>query len=244
MQRLAKFIVDRVLNGGGALVFMGVQWLYLWTFPWFADYEADPRWGHNYVLSMAFLTVGLAYFNRRLLSSGFAFLAALLVIPTSLEIMPMSLEISMPMAFLVLVVLDILLEWNRTRELVLSEGAISWLDRNLLPLSYVMLAGISIIYFAVRVPSGTYETDIDTVVFDILLLPFVLLLLLERVKKGAYERLLRLASFFYGMATMIVLLVMLYDQPETHFNLYLTSGVLVLSIVAVAIARPGKSEPL
>ena len=63
---------------------MGILWLWLWVFPWYKAYVAEPHWGHNYAEALAFICVGLSYFNRRLLSDWLALLAALGVIPASL----------------------------------------------------------------------------------------------------------------------------------------------------------------
>lgn len=83
---LAKW-THRLLNGGTPLLLMGSQWLYLWVFPWHRAYLSDPRWGHNYAEAIAFVAAGVSYFNRRLASDVLTLLAALLVIPASLELL-------------------------------------------------------------------------------------------------------------------------------------------------------------
>ena len=92
MSRFVRAIDEKLLNGGTPLLLMGTQWLYLWLFIWYKTYLEDPRWGHNYVMSLAFLAVGLAYFNRRLLSDILSVIAAALVIPASLALLPHSIS--------------------------------------------------------------------------------------------------------------------------------------------------------
>ncbi len=108
MSKWAGLFVEKYLNGGTALILMGTQWLYLWTFPWYQSYINNPHWGHNYAEAIAFLAIGLAYFNRRLLSYILAFLATLLVIPASLELVPHSMTAIIGASLLVLTILDIL----------------------------------------------------------------------------------------------------------------------------------------
>ena len=90
MAKWYKTFVVKYVNVGTPLVLMGATWLYLWAFPWRAAYFGDPRWGHNYAESMAFLAVGLAVFNGRLVSDWVSLLSALLIVPVSLELWPVS----------------------------------------------------------------------------------------------------------------------------------------------------------
>ena len=108
MNRFIGFFQDRLLNSGTALVLMGAQWLYLWVFPWYQSYLRNPHWGHNYAEAIAFLAVGLAYFNRRLLSHVLAFVATLLIIPASLELLPHSLTAIIGAVLVTIVIIDII----------------------------------------------------------------------------------------------------------------------------------------
>ena len=88
MKRLSATMAEKYVNAGTAMFLMGALWLYLWVFPWFDAYLYDPHWGHNFAQALAFLAVGLAYFNGRLLSDFLALMASLLVIPASMELLP------------------------------------------------------------------------------------------------------------------------------------------------------------
>ena len=120
-------------------------------------------------------------------------------------------------AWVGLIVLDIIVERKRKRDLLQpsSQPLNFWLKKHVPRFSYIMLAHMALIYFLVRLPVGTYETDLVTKVYDGMLFPFVVLLLLEDMPgifKGALARPL---SYFWGMAAMIVALALLSDQTET-----------------------------
>jgi hypothetical protein len=244
MNRFVRFFHDRLLNGGTALVLMGSQWLYLWVFPWYQSYVHNPHWGHNYAEAIAFLALGLAYFNRRLVSYVLAFIATLLVIPASLEILPHSLTATIGGAMAMAVIVDIIVERRRRYDLgqTANRQLNYWLKKHLPRFSFIMLAHIAFIYFLVRLIAGTYETDLVTKVFDGMLIPFVLLLLFEDMAGIFNERRAKSLSFFWGMSTMIVLLGILSNQPETRPLLTFSVVVTILGIITLAAKRKCPSE--
>jgi hypothetical protein len=239
MSKLARVFVDRYLNGGTALVLMGVQWLYLWLFPWYHVYVADPRWGHNYTSAIAFLAVGLAYFNRRLASSILAFLAALLIIPSSLELIPHPATAIAGAVLMALIIIDIFVERKRDKDLCqpADDQRAFWLKKHLLRFSYLMLASMAVVYFLVRFPLGTYEVDIDTIIYDAMLLPFIVLLLLEDMPGIVDGVRMKRLGFFWGMITMIAVLVLMFDEPETWPIMAFTIIVTAIGIVAWVMAH-------
>lgn len=213
---------------------MGVLWLGLWLFPWFPEYLENPHWGHNFSESMAFLSVGLAYFNRRFLSNLFALLAAALIVPVALELLPHNITAVASAVLILLIIIDIIIERGGQHDLFepSQQGAASWLNKYLPCFSYIFLATLALTYFLIRLPAGTWETDPDTVVFDALLLPFVAVLLVEKLCEKPGRTWHAFLAFFSGMGIMIVLLIMLADQPETWPVLIL---VLLVTCVAAAI---------
>ncbi|MFC1892749.1 hypothetical protein ACFLYR_01755 [Chloroflexota bacterium] len=239
MKKWALLFREKYLNGGTALVLMGIQWLYLWLFPWYGNYVADPHWGHNYTQAMAFLVVGLAYYHRRVLLVIIAFLASVLVIPASLELVPTRFTIFAAAALLALVIIDMIAERGRQRDLLQPSGAplTFWLKRHLPRFSYIMLAHISLIYFLVRVPSGTWETDWSTRIFDALLVPFIVLLLLEDMPGITNATWMKRISFFWGMAVMLVAFIILYSHPEILPTVAITLVITVFGIFAMVTGR-------
>jgi hypothetical protein len=239
MYKWIEIILDKYINGGTALVLMGGQWLYLWVFPWYIAYINDPQWGHNYAEAIAFLAVGLAYFSRRSLSHVLAFLATLLIIPASLELLPHPMTAITGAVLLVLVILDMIIERRRKKDLLQLPGQPLnfWVKKHVPRFSYLMLGHMALIYFLVRLPLGTYETDLVTKVYDGMLIIFIILILLEDMSGIVDGILVKRMTFFWGMITMIVSLILLFDQPETWPTLALTLLVTLIGVTALLIKR-------
>lgn len=88
MNSLARTIAKKCINVGTPSVLMGAMWLYLWVVHWMDAYFYDNRWGHDYPEASASLIVELAYFNQRLISDVIALVAATLIVPVALELLP------------------------------------------------------------------------------------------------------------------------------------------------------------
>ncbi|MDD5083225.1 MAG: hypothetical protein PHU08_07640 [Dehalococcoidales bacterium] len=244
MNRFVGFFNDRLLNGGTTLVIMGCQWLYLWVFPWYHSYVNNPHWGHNYAESIAFLALGLAYFNRRLVSYVLAFIATLMIIPASLELLPHPATAIIGGVMAAAVIVDIVVERKRQYDLgqPANRQLAFWLKKHLPRLSFIMLAHIALIYFLVRLFLGTYETDTVTKVFDGLLFPFVFMLLFEDMPGITDETKAKRVAFFWGMAIMVVSLGILSHQPETQPALIVDIVVTILGIIALTSQRKHQLE--
>jgi hypothetical protein len=237
MSNIVKTAADRYINGGFPLLLMGALWLGLWLFVWYPAYVSDPHWGHNYAESTAFLAVGLAYFNRRFISDMLAFLAAAMIIPTSLELLPVSTTAITSAALTLLILVDMIAERNRAKDLFQPGGltTAAWLKKYLPCLSYILLGSLALIYFLVRVPMGTYEKDLDTVAFDAFLLPYVALLIVEKLVNGR-RTWPKLLAFFFGMLIMIMLLILMADEPETWPLLALVVLVTLLGVSGLYVS--------
>jgi hypothetical protein len=239
MDKLANVVVTKLINVGTPQLLMGIMWLYLWAFPWRPAYLAYPHWGHNYTQSLAFLCVGLAYFNRRLISEWFALAASLLVIPAALELLPHMTTASIGAAFAVLIMADWIIEWKRKQDLGQSSNRrlTLWLKKHLIRFAFIMLAHISFTYFFVRLPSGTYEDSLVTKVFDGMLIVFVTVALFEGAAKKCWGMAITQVGFFWGMLAIIVPLILMFDQPETRIFLAFSIIFSVLAIVSLLSTR-------
>jgi hypothetical protein len=239
VRRLSKIIVDRAINAGTPLLLMGSMWLSLWLFPWRPAYIAEPHWGHNYTQSLAFLCVGLAYFNRRFISELLALLASLLVIPAALELLPHPVTALAGGTLAALIIVDLLIERGRKDDLAApaNRRLALWLKRHMTRFSLIMLAHISVIYFFVRLPAGTYEHDPVTVVFDGMLVAYVLLALMERAVPALGRFPLTRLAFFWGMLTIIVALIILSRQPVTWPYLGVSLLVTAVAVTSLVAAR-------
>jgi hypothetical protein len=236
MNRLIRAVAEKCLNGGLPLLLMGILWLGLWLFAWYSAYLQDPHWGHNYAESTAFLAVGLAYFNRRFLSDVLAFLVAIMIIPTSLELLPVTVTAITSAVLTALIIADIIVELKPADDLFRPREAkrADCLKKYLPCLSYIMLASLALIYFLIRVPAGTYETDIETVAFDALLVPYVVLLIIEKLT-GERRTWPKLLAFFFGMLIMIMLLILMADEPATRPVLAFVSIVTALGVIDLVL---------
>ena len=239
MRKNAALFQEKYLNGGTALVLMGAQWLYLWAVPWYHVYRDYPHWGHNYAEAIAFLCIGLAYYNRRLASYILAFVATTLVIPASLELVSHSVTVIIGVVLLALIIADIAIERKREHDWgqPANQRLTFWLKRHLPRFSYIMLAHMALIYFFVRLPAGTYETDLVTKVFDGMVIPFVFMLLFEDMAGITNGSVAKRLGFFWGMAAMIVSLGLLSNQPETWPHLIFTSLVTAFGIASLIVKQ-------
>jgi hypothetical protein len=231
MGRLWNFFEEKCVNGGLPLVLMGTLWLLLWLFPWFQDYIGDNRWGHNYAESMAFLSVGLAYFNRKFFSDVLALLATLLIIPASLELIPPYVTAILAAVIVAFIIADIVAE--RKRSYSAASNQVTMFVQRYFPLFlYVLLAALPMIYFLVRVPAGTWETDIDTILFDALILPFLISLIIENITVR-FKKLMKRICFFLGLGVMIVVLYFMLDEPVTWPVLGFVCLVFALGLISI-----------
>ncbi len=235
MNDWARTTVTKYLNVGTPLVLMGALWLYLWVFPWHQAYVYDPRWGHNYAEALAFLAVGLAYFNRRFMSDVLVFLAATLIIPASLELLPHPVTAIVGGVLVALIILDMIIERGRENDLgqPSNKRLRFWLKNHLLRFAYIMLGHLALTYFLVRLPGGTYETELVTKVYDGMLVPFIILALLEGSVRALGGIPTARLGFFWGMLTMLVSLILLINQSETWVCLGITVVVSALAIAAL-----------
>ncbi len=163
----------------------------------------------------------------------------MLVIPASLELVPTGFTIFAAAALLLLGIIDMIAERGRQRDLLQPSGAplTFWLKRHMPRFSYIMLAHISLIYFLVRVPSGTWETDWSTRIFNALLVPFIVLLLLEDMPGITNATWMKRISFFWGMAVMLVAFIILYSHPEILPTAAITLVITVFGIFALVTGR-------
>ena len=218
---------------------MGAEWLYLWLVPWYQSFIDNPHWGHNYSEAAAFLVLGLAYFNRRIVTDLLAFIATLLIIPAALELIPHPATALTSGGIFLLTILDMFVERKRSRDLwqPSNQRLSFWLKKHIPRFSYIMLAHIALIYFLVRVPTGTYETDLVTKVFDGMMILLVVLLLMEDMAGIVNSVFAKRVAFFWGMLTTLVSLVILANQPETYPALAITIIITAIGIAALRVQQ-------
>jgi hypothetical protein len=235
MRKFASAVNEKLLNAGTPLLLMGIQWLYLWLFPWYKTYLENPAWGHNFVMSLAFFAVGLAYFSRKLLTDILSFIAAALIIPTTFGLIASSTSSIISSALVLLIIVDIIFERGYPLFQSTNSSAVDWLKKYLICFSYVLLVSLPPCYFLVELGAGTCDADLDSILFNIALLPFIILLLLERLPMAKNKVIVGRLGFFWGMLTMVVILAFMVDQPETLPNLVLSSLVTAAGLAALLL---------
>ena len=242
MNSLARTVARKYINVGTPLVLMGAMWLYLWVFHWREAYFSDPRWGHNYLEAAAFLIVGLAYFNRRLISDMIALIASVTIVPVSLELLPHNITAIAGGVMIVLTIIDMFVERKRDADLAqpANKRFSFWLKGHLLRFALVMLAHLSLIFFLVRVPADTYEkNELVTWVFDGGMILVAILGLLDGAVKKLGSVSVPLLGFFAGMATIIAscVILLLKGDAELWPPLGITLVATVAGIAALLISR-------
>ena len=138
-----------------------------------------------------------------------------------------------------LIILDWIVERKREQDLGQpgSKRLFFWLKKHVPRFSFIMLGHLPLIYFIVRLPLGTYETDLVTKVYDGMVVPFVILALLEGSVSSLGSLSIPKLGFFWGMLTIIVSLILLFSQPETWVCMAITVAVTVIGIVALVAER-------
>ena len=145
-----------------------------------------------------------------------------------------------------LTIIDMIIERKRETDLLqpASRRFAFWLKGHVLRFAFVMLAHLALISFLVRLPLGTYETDLVTKVFDAALIPIAILGLLDGAVKKLGSISVPQLGFFAGMATIIVSLVILISDPATWVCMAIALIVTIAAIVALIRARqPETGEP-
>jgi hypothetical protein len=186
----------------------------------------------------------LAYFGRRFLSDLLAFIASLLVIPAALELLPHPVTAIAGGVLGALIIVDLLAERGRKDDWAAPRNRrlTFWLKRHTTRFALLMLAHVALIYYVVRLPAGTYETDVVTMVFNAMLVVYVLLALMEGAVQALWGASVARLSFFWGMLTIVVSLLILRHQPETWPYLAMSLLVTALAIAGLIAARkPAKA---
>jgi hypothetical protein len=144
----------------------------------------------------------------------------------------------------VLIIVDMIVERGRKDDLLQPSNRrlTFWLKRHLLRFAFFMLAHLALIYYFVRLPSGTYEDELVTQVYDAMLFVFMILAMLEGSVKQLWGIPPQWLSFFWGMLTTIVALILLFWQPETRILLVLTLALTAVGIVALIKNRQADAK--
>ena len=186
-----KFELDKMMTAGTGIFIIGAAWLLFWLGPAFPLFEKDPRWGHNFVIPIVFMTIGLAH-NFKTLACELIAVTAAFVITIPLLLALWSWETALIPAILFFGIVIILFLIERTMGEIVNPGPRlkAWLKIHLLNFSYIGLLHMPLIFFISRWSNPDLfsitlpmEHDIPTTIFNAMLIVLVPLAVMERYVK-------------------------------------------------------------
>jgi hypothetical protein len=191
-----KFERDKMMTAGTGIFLLGVAWLLFWLGPAFPLFEKDPRWGHNFVMPMVFMTIGLAYNFKTLACELIAVTSAFLVtIPLFLALWSWRIALILAILFFGIIIILFLIERAMGEVLNPRPRLKAWLKIHLLNFSYIGMLHMPLIFFISRWSNPDafsiylpMEHDIPTTIFNAMLFVLVPLAAMERYVKtfGGY----------------------------------------------------------
>ncbi len=207
-----KLDADKVMTSSNGILIQGITWLIFWIGPAFYLFREDPRWGHNFALPIIFVTVGLAFYFRKISCQLVAVISAFLIVPSMLAFWSWSIATGIAIGLLGIMIILYLAEKGRESELVHPNPRLNaWLKIHLMTFAYIGLAHMSLVFFLVRwfnpEPFSIYlpaEHHISTSIFNAMLFILVFLAILERFvrKVGKYQ--VGKVGFIWAMLMMIL----------------------------------------
>jgi len=182
--------ISKYMNVGTGLLILGILWILFWLGPAMPLYEADIRWGHNFVMPILFITVGIAYYSRCLACQFFAVISSFLTVPLFLAMWWYADVLYISLVLLaVLIILYLLERTGKFKILQPNPRLKAWEKIHFLNFAYIGLAHMPLIFFLLRwglpdtSPFLPVEHEMSTSIFNITLLILVPLAAMERYVK-------------------------------------------------------------
>ncbi|MDL5501749.1 MAG: hypothetical protein QSU88_00885, partial [Candidatus Methanoperedens sp.] len=140
-----KLDMNKLMTSGTGIFIMGVAWLLFWLGPAFFLFEKDPRWGHNFVIPVVFITVGLASHFRTIACGLVAVISAFVVtIPTLLALWSWETALILAVIFFGIEIFLYFVE-RKIGEVINPGPRLKvWLNIHLLNFSYIGLLHMSL----------------------------------------------------------------------------------------------------
>jgi hypothetical protein len=204
------------MTSGNGILMLGILWLLFWLGPAFFLFEEDSRWGHNFAIPIIFINVGLAYNIPKISCQLVAAIASFLTLPILLAFWPWDISTIVASIFLVVFMLFYLIERKRKTELINPNKRLkAWLKMHLMTFAYFGLVHMTFIFFLVRWDNSEafakylpYEQeDLDTVLFNAMLLVLTVFAIMERFVKKIGKFSVPKAGFIWSVLMVIVPLI-------------------------------------
>lgn len=213
-----KIEMNKMMNAGTGIFIMGVAWLIFWLGPAFFLFQTDFRWGHNFVIPIVFMMIGLAYYFRTIACDLVAVISAFVVtIPTLLALWSWKIGLIIAISFFCLLILFYVIERKIGEVLKPGPRLKTWLRIHLLNFCYIAVLHMPLIFFVSRWANPDpfssnlpAEHDIPTAIFNAMLFVFVPLAAMERYVKtmGGYS--VSKVVFNWSILMIIIPLLVIY----------------------------------
>ena len=212
-----KLEMNKLMTSGTGIFIMGTAWFLFWLGPAFFLFEKDPRWGHNFVIPIVFMTVGLASHIRTTACDLIAVISAFVVtIPTLLALWSWETALILACIFFGIEIFLYLVE-RKAGEIINPGPRLKvWLKIHLLNFSYIGMLHMPLIFFISRWsnpgPFLTYlpvEHDIPTTIFNAMLFVLVPLAVMERYVKTMSGYAVSKIGFAWSVLMIIIPLVVI-----------------------------------
>ncbi|VVB50884.1 Uncharacterised protein [uncultured archaeon] len=212
-----KIDLDKLMTSGTGIFIMGAAWLLFWLGPAFFLFVKDPRWGHNFVIPIVFMTVGLASHFRTIACGLVAVISAFVVtIPTLLALWSWETALILAVVFFGIEIFFYFFE-RKIGEVINPGPRLKvWLNIHLLNFSYIGLLHMSLIFFVSRWsnpgPYSTYlpaEHDIPTTIFNAMLFVLVPLAVMERYVQTLGGYAVTKIGFIWSVLMIVIPLVVI-----------------------------------
>jgi hypothetical protein len=182
--------ISKYMNVGTGLLMLGILWILFWLGPAMPLYEADIRWGHNFVMPILFITVGIAYYSRCLVCQFFAVISSFLTVPLFLAMWWYADVLYISIILLAILIILYLLERTGKFKILQPNPRLkAWEKIHFLNFAYIGLAHMPLIFFLFRwgLPDTSLylpvEHEMSTSIFNLMLLVLVPLAAIERYVK-------------------------------------------------------------
>ena len=182
--------ISQYMNMGTGLLILGMLWILFWLGPAMPLYESDVRWGHNFVMPIIFITIGIAYYSKCLVCQFFAVISSFLTVPLFLAMWWYADVLYISVTLLAILIILYLLERSGKFKILQPNPRLkAWEKIHFLNFAYVGLAHMPLIFFLIRwgfhdaSPYLPVEHEMSTSIFNLMLLILVPLAAMERYVK-------------------------------------------------------------
>jgi len=193
-----------LVGPGSGLIIMGAFYLFWWIFIAYQNLINDPRWAHNLAYAIIILTVGLAFYQKSVISRMVALIQAFFLPVVGSGSFNTVILTIITGSILILWVIIIIIEKTRGKKILedkLQKRTWMWLNLHTLVLAWILIAHMGLVFIIGRLPLEAQlysynpmagylanlppeSREIGTWVFDITLFLWAIIAIWEQFKMG------------------------------------------------------------